>query len=345
MVQVVIQPSFGNPEARHNWSQTIQIEVPFYRSPYRATLSEQEFEGLSRLHPAGVARFWGVVSGHDARMDTLETGDVVLFTGKKHVQGVGEVGVSFRNREMADAMWPSHPDKGSYHNVYSLRGFQPVAIPYEEIWALPGFTHGDNFMGTRFVTDERVDVLMEGLGIHPTTSDVREADAEAALARELSRSSTTRVIPGEAYNVTSTTYQSAARTILVRRSESLLVSRYAENLGIVPERTSTPVGLTDLYILAERDGHELVEAKSGTTRRHVREAVGQLLDYATHCRDVTSLAVLHPERPDHKTLNYAHRYGIDVIYRTPSGSFDRARAPEQARSAILRLASTAPARA
>ena len=56
------------------------------------------------------------------------------------------------------------------------------------------------------------------------------------------------------------------------------------------------------------------------------------------------MAVLLPERPDQSTIAYAHRYGIDVIYRTPQGSFDRAPAPEAARTAILSLADHTPHR-
>lgn len=348
MVQVVIQPSFGNVDAQRHWADTIAQEVSLTDADVRATFSPDQITALESLHPTGRARFWGSVSSHDSRMDALATGDIVLFTGKKHVRGIGEVGVSFRNARTADTLWTPHEDRGSYHNVYSLRSFQETLIPYEEIWALPGFNHGDNFMGTRFVTDERANYLLEGLGIHPTTDAVRESLVEAALERELTRATGTTVIPGEAFNVSATSYQTPARTTLVRRSESLLVANYTAHLGIEHERTSTPVGLTDLYMPADGGGHSLVEAKSNTSRRHVREAVGQLLDYAPHCADVTEMAVLLPERPDHQTIDYAHRYGIDIIYRTPTGSFDKAQAPEDTRTAILGMATTqqrtAPAR-
>lgn len=338
MVQVVIQPSFGNVDAQRHWADTIAQEISLTDAGLRSTFSPDQIVALESLHPAGKARFWGAVSSHDTRMDGLATGDIVLFTGKKHVRGIGEVGVSFRNSRTADVLWTPHEDRGSYHNVYSLRSFQETLIPYEEIWALPGFNHGDNFMGTRFVTDERANYLLEGLGIHPTTEAVRESMRETALAQELARATGATVIPGEAFNVSSTSYETPARTTLVRRSESLLVANYTAHLGIEHERTSTPVGLTDLYMPTESGGHALIEAKSSVSRRHVREAVGQLLDYAPHCPDVTEMAILLPERPDHQTIDYAHRYGIDIIYRTPAGSFDKAQAPAETRTAILGLA-------
>ena len=49
----------------------------------RATLTPSQLADLMTMHPSGQARFWGAVSSHDSRMDTLATGDIVLFTGKK----------------------------------------------------------------------------------------------------------------------------------------------------------------------------------------------------------------------------------------------------------------------
>lgn len=343
MVQVVIQPSFGNADAQRHWADTIAQEVRFNDEDLRATLNPEQVSALQAMHPSGKARFWGAVASHDNRMSSLATGDIVLFTGKKHVRGVGEVGVSFRNARTADVLWTAHADRGSYHNVYSLRAFEPTLIPYEEIWALPGFNSGDNFMGTRFVTDERAGYLLEGLGIQTDTERVREARAERDLTQTLERArGRTSVIPGEAYNVETTSYEAPARTTLVRRNESLLVNAYVEYLDVIHERTSTPVGLTDVYLASAAGGYELIEAKSNTSRRHVREAVGQLLDYAPHCATLTSIAVLLPERPNQSAIAYAHRYGIDVIHRTPQGSFDRVPAPHAARLAILSLAGHTP---
>ncbi|MER7071025.1 hypothetical protein [Terrabacter sp. NPDC000476] len=112
------------------------------------TLNERQAFG--DMHPNGQARFWGMTSNQDKGAEGLGTGDVVLFTGRNHVQAVGEIGVVTRNRALADSLWDPHPDRGSYHNVYSLKSFEKTMIPYAEIWALPSFNAGDNFMGARF---------------------------------------------------------------------------------------------------------------------------------------------------------------------------------------------------
>lgn len=91
MTTVVIQPSLGNPAAQRHWRDTIESPVPLGR--LRAALSRDELDRLRTMHPDGSARFWGMTANHDHRMDSLRTGDVVLFTGRKHVQGVGEIGL------------------------------------------------------------------------------------------------------------------------------------------------------------------------------------------------------------------------------------------------------------
>lgn len=120
---------------------------------------------LDATHPDGTARFWGATAKHDKKMDTLAAGDVVLLTGQKHVRAVGEVGCSFRNHEFARRLWTPDPANCLWSNVYSLRVYRTVWIPYEEIWALPGFTTGDNFMGLRFLNAPKGATVLSGLQI------------------------------------------------------------------------------------------------------------------------------------------------------------------------------------
>ncbi|WP_053733715.1 hypothetical protein [Nocardia sp. NRRL S-836] len=151
MVQVFIQPSYGTPEARRYGATTLDQAVPFRAADYAGLVDPADLTRLNALHPTGSARFWGATAKHDKRMDTVTTGDVVLLTGRKHVLAIGEVGHSFRNPALARRLWNPDPGKCVWSNVYSLRGYRPTHIPYEEVWALPGFTAGDNFMGLRFL--------------------------------------------------------------------------------------------------------------------------------------------------------------------------------------------------
>ncbi len=155
MAQVFIQPSYGTPEARRYGAESLDKRVPFTAACYAELLDPADLTRLTALHPDGLARFWGATAKHDKRMDTVATGDVVLLTGRKHVLAIGEVGHGFRDPAFARALWSPDPGKCVWSNVYSLSGYWPVQVPYEAIWALPGFTAGDNFMGLRFLDAER----------------------------------------------------------------------------------------------------------------------------------------------------------------------------------------------
>ena len=164
-MRVIIQPSYGTKEARRHWAETLDRPVPFTHPRYAAVLSAAERDRLLAEHPDGQARFWGATERHDRRMDTLDPGDVVLLTGQKHVRAVGTVGCFLRNDELARRLWNPDPARCLWRNVYTFRAYRPVAIPYDEVWALPGFTVGDNFMGLRFLNAEKSATVLTGLDI------------------------------------------------------------------------------------------------------------------------------------------------------------------------------------
>jgi hypothetical protein len=137
--------------------------VPFLA--HADVLSAAERADLLAEHPAGTARFWGATPQHDRKMDTLDAGDVVLLTGQKHVRAIGTVGCVLRNDDLARALWRPDPARCLWRNVYSFRTYRPTAIPYEEVWALPGFNAGDNFMGLRFLNEEKSATIIAGLGV------------------------------------------------------------------------------------------------------------------------------------------------------------------------------------
>jgi hypothetical protein len=164
-MRVIVQPSYGNRHARRHWADTLDRPVPFRERRYAEVLTGDERAALAAGHPDGSARFWGATPQHDRKMDTLTTGDVVLLTGQKHVRAVGAVGCVLRNDEFARRLWTPDPERCLWRNVYSFRSYRPAWIPYEEIWALPGFTAGDNFMGLRFLDSAKSETVLAGLDI------------------------------------------------------------------------------------------------------------------------------------------------------------------------------------
>jgi hypothetical protein len=335
MTRVIIQPSYGNKAAREHWKDTLDQEANFLVAPRVDALTPAQRGGLQELHPDGKARFWGATGNHDSRMAALQTGDVVLFTGGRLVRAVGEVGFSFYSPAFADLLWRPDPDRGSYRNVYSLLSFQPTAIPYDEIWELEGFNPGDNFMGLRFLDDVKSATILNAFHIDTMTARREAADRERAVMRKLA-SGSDKIVDPEAVNVVRTSYDRTAGTILVHRAEAVLVRRYRRTLhgGVATGRLVLWCGVTDLCV-QHPDGLEIVEAKSGSSHEFVREVLGQLLDYSLHCTSpVALLSALFPAKPGEDDIGFLHSYGIDCIYETDSGCFERAAAPGAWRSQI-----------
>lgn len=118
------------------------------------------------------------------------------------------------------------------------------------------------------------------------------------------------------------------RPTIVERREAALVARYrrwladrggasARNEITAPDCAAPQY--TDLFDIERQ---ELVEAKGSTDRETVRYALGQLMDYARHVKP-EHLAVLLPERPIADLVDLLTTYGVDCVYETEFGQFER----------------------
>jgi hypothetical protein len=134
-----------------------------------------------------------------------------------------------------------------------------------------------------------------------------------------------------------TGYTRSARDIIVKRAESALVTEFTKSLPADHNATRLIVtsGVIDLAV--EAPGRvEIIEAKSSTRHRKVREALGQILDYAhSVVGPVDRIATLFPARPSYDDVALLGHYGIDVIYRNDDGAFER-RDASDARRAVWR---------
>jgi hypothetical protein len=331
--RVLVCPAYGSKESRRHWRDTLEEEVPFTVEALTRYLSPRQLEQLSRLHPAGRARFWGATSTHDKAMSSVRTGDVALFTGAKKVLAVGEVGVIFVNREVADTLWPPSPGGKSWHTVYSLRDFVPAEVPYEELAELIGYSKNYGFPGQLVLEGDKARAVIEGLRI-TTRTMLEQLGVEKPPARDplpIQRAAL------EQQHTPVVSFERAATTTLYRRDEQPLVMEFCATLTVAAERFRSPAGLCDIYIQGP-DSVEVIEAKSRTEHAYVREALSQLLDYAPHSpRPVDRLAVLLPDPPDERELQLLHRYGVDCVHRVSPGVFRRVSAPDDRRHLMKRL--------
>ncbi len=320
-----MQPSFGDAVGRTNWKRTLEQDVRFAKRPYAAVLTSGDRSLLDALHPSGRARFWGSTRTQDRNYQNITTGDVVLFTGRKRARGIGAVGAVLRNASFGDLLWEPHPTNGSWHNIYSLQAFEPADIPYEDIWALDGFTRNDNFMGLRRLDATRSDTILDFLNM--STADRDETSRLAALAKR-----TGDIVAAEQFTADSTSYQRPGGTTYVRRAESILVTAFRASLHADQQQTlRTETGIADFYA-EEPGGSVIIEVKSSARHPYVRQALSQLLDYARFSpQPVARLAALFPSRPDQRSLDLLNDYGIDSIYLEADATFTTITAPAPAR--------------
>lgn len=161
------------------------------------------------------------------------------------------------------------------------------------------------------------------------SSDQEEREAETLLDA-LARNS--NIVAAESSKVESTEYERRPGKVIVCRGEAQLVDRYLQTLGAKPTRLQLAVGFTDLY---HEETADLIEAKVSAEHRYVRQALGQLLDYAAHCaQPINRLTALFPTAPAPADLRLLHLYGIDCLHWVGGTTFHRLQAPTDARERI-----------
>jgi hypothetical protein len=183
---VLIAPSHGNPASRAWFAATLAREVTFTQAPLKDCLASSELDMLLRLHPHGTARFWGAPTHHDAKMDQLATGDVILFTGENRVQAVGKIGCKLRNKALADALWKPDATIGrfSWSNGYSVLDFRRVQhLTYSDIQAAAGYSPNDMFQGIRVSSPHRAAALISALSLD--ADEQREENSPAKASEDI----------------------------------------------------------------------------------------------------------------------------------------------------------------
>jgi 5-methylcytosine-specific restriction protein A len=132
---------------------------------------------------------------------------------------------------------------------------------------------------------------------------------------------TSSIVPTERAKTKSSKRSGSALTTAERREaeltdhyEAFLAKRgHAFGRFQIKVKGTTTTLLTDIY---DQTAHVLHEAKGGATRKAVREAIGQLMDYRRHVTPPNPVtAILLPARPHDDLQDLIASTGIALIYR------------------------------
>jgi hypothetical protein len=330
---------FDAEEDVSRWSATTEKYIEFSKQPVRDCLSAEELEMLLAVHPEGKALFWGAPTSCDSEISRLATGDPILFTQDGLPDAVGWFGCKLNNRALADALWGHDPGLAHYPGtdwgvVYTILEIVPEnEVVAGDIRLTPGYSP-TGFETLKVTSPQETASLISafGFGVEDTENakDKEEQTAEA-LIHALNTGS--NLIAAEANHVSGTEYQRTPGNVIVRRGEAQLVSTYLRTLPAhKAKRLQLAVGLTDLY---DEETADIIEAKVSAEHRYVRQALGQLLDYAAHCaHPLKRLTALFPAQPSPADIQLLHRYGIDCLYWAGDAAFRRLEAPADARQRI-----------
>lgn len=337
MTTVLVHPSRGAKDGRINLQRTLEKTVDITDGALAPLLAPTERAELLARHESGQIRFWGTYEANRKKIERVHEGDIVVFTGQGAAWAVGVVGYRFENDAFAKAIWVEHPEKGAYSHVYSLTFFEQVTIPYPVVNAPLGNSPTNHFQAMAVYDGERADRLVDALRTElPTLFGFLYEGEDERLAKTLEQDPKVDLLDIEKLGVSETSYMVEPGERTVRRGENALVQAYAATLGPTAKhgRERTSAGVTDLQVKANGT-HELIEAKSSTSTVAVRQALAQILHYAPSTKTPPDrVAGLFPTRPASHHVSLLNRYGIDVLYRTGPGQYERLEAPEERRTAL-----------
>ena len=160
-------------------------------------------------------------------------------------------------------------------------------------------------------------------GSEPILEVPPEPETDTATSVEDVEFSDTETTSFERRPMQSVTGQLREKQLVLRYREFLTAQGHQYTLQRYRIPGSSAYNEIDLL---DTTRNELVEAKSSSTRGHVRYAIGQLMDYQRRIQAATT-AVLLPSCPSDDLLELIHQAGVICIFEEAAGVFTRIEPP------------------
>lgn len=260
-------------------------------------------------------------ASHGYKYDRWE-GDVFHYTGQ------GKVGDQLYQGRNLSLM--RHKETDRKVRVFQangmVKGTQTVSQVYlGEFKVDPELTHVERDAPDDNGDNRTVIVFrLVPLGKHSRPAQVENPKGPGQVRPEVSAPT---VVPIEVTRVTEFSIGPSESRVGTKR-ESDLVNRYVEVLrangsevtGYHIPVADQPYPLrVDIY---DHTNQDIIEAKSSSSREHVRSAIGQLLDYRRYVSH-KRISVLLPKKPREDLLDLLSTEGIDCVFESSAGRFQR----------------------
>jgi hypothetical protein len=259
----------------------------------------------------------------------IAPGDVILIArrhrNKPEIVGFGIVSGEYK-RTIKGLKTPD-----SFGSIRKLSPFIPVSEAPERINLLDALRHSSALArlhpkrrDPRYKAHSLVcDWMDQLLSRNNKTGSNKTTPATLAPPKIVSA----QIVAPSGNNQLDYTVRSKSAVKKAKKKEALLLVEYLRWL----ERQGRELKAVK-YGKLQCDGFEskrrnLIEAKSSTSREHIRMAVGQLLDYAFQIKSKfpnPNMAILLPKRPKPTSVDWLSQLNISIIWREKQTFLDNA---------------------
>ncbi|WP_328443459.1 KAP family NTPase [Streptomyces sp. NBC_00386] len=169
-MRIFMQPARRSDRTvERHYQDTIVRPVVF--DDHADLLDPATLQELRRLFPGGSAAMWGVMPGKNGanlpEIRKMEPGAWVFFSGDKRLYLGATIAATWRSPQLAERLWGTDPDSGTWEYMYALAGLRDFDTPVEELRDLLGWKANRNIMRFQAFNSIEADLLERHFSLEP----------------------------------------------------------------------------------------------------------------------------------------------------------------------------------
>ena len=203
---IALQPARrSDKNVDQHYRDTILSPVAF--DQHIDLLGTELADQLKAVFPDGTAPMWGITPGLDQknvrRVEKLNPGDWIIFSGDKHLYFGGVIALLWRNAPLAERLWGTDDNGNTWEYMYALAETRGFDVPFEEVRDTLVWKPKRIVQNVTILKESEVELLEELLSLDPASAPKDPGDGDPAngsagevYSSELERS-VLRTIRGE----------------------------------------------------------------------------------------------------------------------------------------------------